>query len=34
MAAARRPGGWGTGAAGYAMGGIAAFWFVGRMAAF
>jgi hypothetical protein len=34
MAAARRPGGWGIGTAGYAMGGVAAFWFVGRVAAF
>jgi hypothetical protein len=34
MAAARRPGGWSIGAAGYAMGGVAAFWFVGRVAAF
>jgi hypothetical protein len=34
MAAARRPGGWGIGAASYAMGGVAAVWFVGRVAAF
>jgi hydrogenase/urease accessory protein HupE len=34
MAAARRPGGWGIGVAGYAMGGVAAFWFIGRVAAF
>jgi hypothetical protein len=34
MAAARRPGGWGIATAGYAMGGVAAFWFVGRVAAF
>ena len=33
MAAARRPGGLGLGVSGYAMGGIAAFWFVGRIAA-
>lgn len=34
MAAARRPGGLGIGVASYAMGGIAAFWFVGRLVAF
>ena len=34
MAAARRPGGWGIGATSYAMGGVAAFWFVGRIAVF
>jgi hypothetical protein len=34
MAAARRPGGWGIGATSYAMGGVAAVWFVGRVAAF
>lgn len=34
MRAATRPGGRGLGAVSYVMGGIAAFWFVGRMAAF
>jgi hydrogenase/urease accessory protein HupE len=34
MAAARRPGGWGIGATSYAMDGVAAVWFVGRVAAF
>lgn len=34
MSAARRPGGLGIGAAGYTMGGIAAFWFIGRVVAF
>lgn len=34
MASVRRPGGWGIGTAGYAMGGVAAVWFIGRVAAF
>lgn len=34
MTSARRPGGRGIGTAAYAMGGVAAVWFVGRVAAF
>lgn len=34
MAGMTRPGGRGLGAASYLMGGVAAFWFVGRVAAF